>query len=287
MSAAFAEMPLALFTALAAIGAGAFVALACAAFTAKLDDEQWARVDKMALVPALVVVVGFIAAFFHLANAAAAFGVFNGIGRSPMSNEIAVGVVFAVVMAVYVVMGLAGKVSAGVRKGLLAVLAVLAVLFAAFMGLAYGIGTIPTWNSPWSVMQVLGFALLGGAAVGSLVLALAGSLGDAAESGFKVPAVALAAIGCALAVVGLAMMASAAGGYSNAIVTGTELLGEAMTCLIVSVVCLIAAFVGVFLAVRGGQGMMWPALAAVLAFAGVLAGRFVFYALQVSVGIYF
>lgn len=287
MSAAFAELPLALFTTLAAIGAGAFIALACAVFTAKLGDEQLAQVDKMAVIPAIVVIVGFIAAFFHLANAGAAFGVFAGVGRSPMSNEILGGVVFVVVMLVYVIMGLAGKVGAGARKGLLVALAVLAVVFSILMGTAYGIDTVPSWNSPWPTVQVLGYALLGGAALGALVLACAGALGDAVGGGFKVPLIALAAVGCVLAAAGLAMMASSMGGYANAIVTGSELLGEAMTCLIVAVVFLIAAFAAVFMAARGGQGVTWAAVAAVLACIGVLAGRFVFYALQISVGIYF
>ena len=287
MSAAFAEMPLALFTTLASIGAGAFIALACAFFTAKLSDEQLAKVDKMTLIPAIVVVVGFIAAFFHLANAGAAFGVFGGIGRSPMSNEILAGVLFVVVMLVYVIMGLAGKLGEGSRKGLSAVLAVLAIVFAVLMGMAYFIETVPSWNSPWPVVQELGYALLGGAALGALVLAAAGSLGDVVEGGFKMPLIALAAIGCVLAVAGLAMMASSMGGYENAIVAGAELLEDAMTCLIVAVVCLIVAFVAVFLAARGAQGITWPAVAAIAALVGVLAGRFVFYALQISVGIYF
>ena len=287
MTAAFNELPLALFTTLAAMGAGTFIALACAFFTSKLSDEQLARVDKMTAIPAVVVIVGFIAAFFHLASPAAAFGVFGGIGRSPMSNEILAGVVFAVIMIVYVIMGLAGKLTEGSRKGLSAVLAVLAVVFAAFMGLAYGIGTIPTWNSPWPTVQVLGYALLGGAALGALVLALAGALDDALKGSFKTALVVVAAIGCLLAVAGLAMMASSVGGYSNAIVAGTALLGEAMTCLIVSVVCLVLAFVALFMATRGKSSTMWAVLAVVLALVGVLAGRFVFYALQISVGLYF
>ena len=40
MEAAFAELPLALFTTLAPAGAGAFVALACAFFAASFTDAQ-------------------------------------------------------------------------------------------------------------------------------------------------------------------------------------------------------------------------------------------------------
>lgn len=286
MTAAFNELPLALFTTLASIGAGAFITLACAFFASKLSEEQLARTDKMAIIPAIVVIVGFIAAFFHLANPAGAFGVFAGIGRSPMSNEIIGGIVFCAVMAVYAIMGLAGKHTEGSRKALSAVLAVLAVVFAVLMGMAYSISTIPTWNSPWPVAQVIGFALIGGTALGMLVLALSGALEDALQGSFKGIAIALAVLGCALAVIGLAFMASSAGSVANAVVTGSALLNGIMVCLIVSIVCLVLAFASVFMATRNASAT-WPAIATILALVGVLAGRFVFYALQISVGISF
>ena len=49
MEAAFAELPLALFTTLAPIGAGAFVALAIAFLTTPFSDEQLKRIDIDAL----------------------------------------------------------------------------------------------------------------------------------------------------------------------------------------------------------------------------------------------
>lgn len=287
MSAAFSELPLALFTTLAAIGSGAFISLACAFFTTKLSDDQFARVDKLSIIPAVVVVIGFIAAFFHLANPAAAFGVFGGIGRSPLSNELCVATIFAIVMVIYVAMALAGKLSEGSRKGFAGALAVLAVVFAVFMGLAYGIETIPTWSSPWPVVQMLGYSLLGGTALGVFVLALEGALGDAIKGSFKTSAMALAGIGAVLTLAGLAMMVSTASGAANAVTVGSNLVAGAMTCLIVAIICLVLAAVSVVMALRGSGSVGAAGLATVLVLAGVLAGRFVFYALQISVGIYF
>ena len=62
-----AELPLALFTTLAPIGAGAFIALAVAFFTTKFSDEQLKKIDRMTTIPVVVLVAGFICAFFHLA----------------------------------------------------------------------------------------------------------------------------------------------------------------------------------------------------------------------------
>lgn len=71
-----AELPLALFTTLAPIGAGAFIALAVAFFTTKFSDEQLKKIDRMTTIPVVVLVAGFICAFFHLASPMHAFGVF-------------------------------------------------------------------------------------------------------------------------------------------------------------------------------------------------------------------
>lgn len=286
MSAAFSELPLALFTTLASIGAGAFIALAVAFFTTKFSEDELKKIDKWTLVPAAAVVIGFIAAFFHLANPAAAFGVFGGIGRSPMSNELCVAVIFAVVMVVYMIVALMGKLG-GARKVLAAVLAVLALLFAAFMGLAYSISTVPVWASPWPVVQMLGYALLGGTAMGVCVLAFAGALSTATKGAFKGGSIALAVIGLVLAVAGLGMMASGASGMSNAVAAGADLLADATVYLVVAVVCLVLSCVATFFAVRNDAGAGLAVGAVILALVGVLAGRFVFYALEISVGLFF
>lgn len=286
MAAAFHELPLALFTTLASIGAGAFIVIAVAFFTTTFSDEQLKKIDKMALIPAIVVVIGFIAAFFHLANPMAAFGVFGGLGRSPMSNELAVAMLFAAVMVVYVIMGLAGKLG-GARKGLACATTVLAVLFAVFMGLAYGMATIPTWSTPWPVVQMLGYALLGGAALGACVLALSDALDTSVNDLFKNALIAIAVVGAVLAIVGLAMMFSNASAVSNAFVGGAELAAGASGAFYAAIACLVLACAVVVCSALGKGGKATPALAVVLAFSGILAGRFVFYALQISVGVSF
>ena len=55
MEAALNELPLALFTTLAPMGAGAFVALACALFTTTFSDEQLRKIDRFMAIPLIVV----------------------------------------------------------------------------------------------------------------------------------------------------------------------------------------------------------------------------------------
>ena len=281
-----AELPLALFTTLAPIGAGAFIALAVAFFTTKFSDEQLKKIDRMTTIPVVVLVVGFICAFFHLANPMHAFGVFAGVGSSPLSNELVAGVVFAVLAIVYWIVALVGKLSEGARKGFAAVVAVVAVAFACFTGAAYMMDTIASWNTPMVPVAMLGFSLLGGVCLGVLVLALAGALEDAAKGGFKMVALAVLVIGLVLGVAGLLVQVMGVSGMSNALVDGADLVAAATAPMWIGVVCMVVAAVAAFMALRNAKSPALAAAAPVLAVVGVFAARLAFYAVQLSVGLY-
>lgn len=281
-----AELPLALFTTLAPIGAGAFIALAVAFFTTKFSDEQLKKIDRMTTIPVVVLVAGFICAFFHLASPMHAFDVFAGLGASPLSNELLAGVVFAVLAIVYWIVALAGKLGEGARKGFSAVVAVMAVVFACFTGAAYMMETIASWNTPMVPVAVLGFSLLGGVSLGVLVLALSGALEDAAKGGFKMAALAVLVIGLVLGVAGLLVQVMSVSGMSNALVDGADLVAAASAPMWIGVVCMVVAAASAFMALRNSKSTALAAAAPVLAIVGVFAARLAFYAVQLSVGLY-
>lgn len=281
-----AELPLALFTTLAPVGAGAFIALAVAFFTTKFSDEQLKKIDRMTTIPVVVLVAGFICAFFHLASPMHAFGVFAGLGASPLSNELLAGVVFAVLAIVYWIVALAGKLGEGARKGFAAVVAVMAVVFACFTGAAYMMETIASWNTPMVPVAVLGFSLLGGICLGVLVLALSGALEDAAKGGFKMAALAVLVIGLVLGVVGLLVQVMSVSGMGNALVDGADLVAAASAPMWIGVVCMVVAAAAAFMALRNSKSTALAAAAPVLAIVGVFAARLAFYAVQLSVGLY-
>lgn len=281
-----AELPLALFTTLAPIGAGAFIALAVAFFTTKFSDEQLKKIDRMTTIPVVVLVAGFICAFFHLANPMHAFGVFAGLGASPLSNELLAGVVFAVLAIVYWIVALAGKLGEGARKGFAAVVAVMAIVFACFTGAAYMMETIASWNTPMVPVAVLGFSLLGGVSLGVLVLALSGALADAAKGGFKMAALAVLVIGLVLGVAGLLVQVMSVSGMGNALVDGADLVAAASAPMWIGVVCMVVAAAAAFMALRNTKSTALAAAAPVLAIVGVFAARLAFYAVQLSVGLY-
>ena len=281
-----AELPLALFTTLAPVAAGTFIALAAAFFTTKFSDEQLRKIDRMTAIPVVVLVVGFICAFFHLASPMHAFGVFAGLGASPLSNELLVGVVFAVLAIVYWIVALAGKLGEGARKGFAAVVAVMAVVFACFTGAAYMMEAIASWNTPMVPVAVLGFSLLGGVCLGVLVLALSGALEDAAKGGFKMAALAVLVVGLVLGVVGLLVQVMSVSGMGNALVDGADLVAAASAPMWIGVVCMVVAAVAAFMSLRNSKSTALAAAAPVLAVVGVFAARLAFYAVQLSVGLY-
>lgn len=281
-----AEMPLALFTTLAPIGAGAFIALAVAFFTTKFSDEQLKKIDRMTTIPVVVLVAGFICAFFHLASPMHAFGVFAGLGASPLSNELLAGVVFAVLAIVYWIVALAGKLGEGARKGFAAVVAVMAVVFACFTGAAYMMETIASWNTPMVPVAVLGFSLLGGVSLGVLVLALSGALEDAAKGGFKMAAPVVLVVGLVLGIAGLLVQVMSVSGMGNALVDGADLVAAASAPMWIGVVRMVVAAAAAFMALRNSKSTALAVAAPVLAIVGVFAARLAFYAVQLSVGLY-
>lgn len=281
-----AELPLALFTTLAPIGAGAFIALAVAFFTTKFTDEQLKKIDRMTTIPVVVLVAGFICAFFHLASPMHAFGVFAGLGASPLSNELLAGVVFAVLAIVYWIVALAGKLGEGARKGFAAVVAVMAVVFACFTGAAYMMETIASWNTPMVPVAVLGFSLLGGVSLGVLVLALSGALEDAVKGGFKMAAPVVLVVGLVLGIAGLLVQVMSVSGMGNALVDGADLVAAASAPMWIGVVCMVVAAAAAFMALRNSKSTALAVAAPVLAIVGVFAARLAFYAVQLSVGLY-
>lgn len=285
MEAAFAELPLALFTTLAPAGAGAFIALACAFLTSSFSDEQLKKIDRMTLVPFIVVLVGFACSFFHLASPLHAVGVFAGTGTSPLSNEIVAGCVFVVVALVYVALALAGKLSGGARKGFACVVAVVAVVFACFTGMAYMMDTIASWNTPLLPLEVLGFCLVGGAAFGALVLGLAGSFGPVLAGSGKTALLAVGVVGAVLGACAAGAQIGGVSGMANALVSGADLVAAAMPALVAGIVVVLAAAGLLFAALRGAGSTALAGAAVAAALVGIFCLRLAFYATQISVGL--
>lgn len=267
------------------MGAGAFIALALSFCTTSFSDDQLKKIDRMTVIPLAVVLVGFIISFLHLATPLKSFGVFVGVGSSPLSNEILVGSIFVVLAILYGALALAGKLKASVRKIFAVIVAIMAIVFSFFMGAAYMIETIASWNTLLVPVQIVGFALLGGMALGTYVLGLADALENALKSSFRAVAIALIIVGVLMAVAGLALQVLSVSTLSNSLVSGAELVEGIAAYLAVAVVLLVLAAVANLMAFFKSKSVTIACVSTLLAFVGILVARFVFYALELSVGL--
>lgn len=283
MGSGFEHAALAVFTTLAPMGAASFIALAYAFAAGKVDDAAAKRVDKLTVIPAIVMLAGFIGAFLHLANPLAAFGVFGGVGSSPLSNEIVAAIAFCIVAVVYWALALAGKLpaSGGARKALLIVLAVLSLVFAVFCGMAYMMDTIPTWNTPASIIEMVGYAIAGGAVVGFTVLGFARV--ELPENAAKI-ALGSVLAGVVIGVAGLAVQFAGLGSIRNIWGPASDLVPAFGLIIALFAACGIAAAALVMFAAKKKSPML-AAIACVVIAVGIFFARIAFYGTYMGIAL--
>jgi anaerobic dimethyl sulfoxide reductase subunit C (anchor subunit)/Tat-targeted selenate reductase subunit YnfH len=285
MEHAFAEMPLAVFSTLEPLGAGAFILLALAFITGVNNPEQLKKIDQLTIVPIVLIVVGFVAALLHIHDFGHITNALNGIGRSPLSNEVAAGIVFTVVAVLYWILALTGKLPGGARKALSALTAVLGVVFVGLIGAAYLVKTIPSWDTIWAPVGVLGQCLLGGGVFALLVLQIGGSLKDEKVTTFRLIAIAVTIVGGVMAIGGLAGQFILASGLAETLPAVGLDFGQIQLWLIGFIIgaIILVVVAGYSLFKQANTGLLGASC--IIAVATVFAGRMVFYALMINVGL--
>ena len=240
--------------------------------------------DKRPFIFLLIVLAGFVAAFFHLAAPIHAVFAFVGIGRSPMSNEIAMGVAFAGAAALYCLLKMTGKLKPSADRGYSIVLAVLGLLFAGFTGAAYMMDTIATWDTPLSVIESVGLSLLAGVVLAVALKGLDGS-GSFATSERSILVLA-AIVGLVVGFGALTLHVFHAGELHSSLTQGSALAQDALTPLVAAAsVGSIALIACVRISKDSKRMAVLPIAALVCIAASVFAARLVFYGIQLSVGL--
>lgn len=285
MQQAVSEIFLAIFTTLAPIGAGAFIALALAFCTTRFTEAQLVKIDALAFIPLILVVLGFVASTFHLASPLNATMVFSGVGTSLLSNEILVGAIFFVIALAYCVLAITGKLSYRARKVFIVIVALAAVVFALFTGMAYMMRTISSWDTVYSPLEVLGFSLLGGALLGSYLLVLANVFDDAKEGAFKRSILALTILGALISIVALVAHLIFVGSLTSSMVAGATLAREALVFFVLFVIGAIVALVCEWWLIYKKSSVLLAGVGTLLMVLAVFSARLMFYAIQLSVGL--
>ena len=167
----FSATSLAIFTALSPAGAVAFACLAAFLLAHRsMPNEQRDRLAHLLFIPLAVAWAGFIASATHLGTPANALHAVNGIGRSPLSNEVVSAVAFLFFSGMAWMYSYREKPKALVMNGLLTASIACAVLMLFHTSFAYSIATVPTWDTWLTPANLCATALLSGPALAALVL---------------------------------------------------------------------------------------------------------------------
>lgn len=172
METALGEITLVLFTTIAPAGVAGYLVMLALAFAAS-DESDARRVERYLVVPLVFAITGLIASATHLGTPANALYVATGIGRSPLSNEVAAAVAFLALGGVYWFLAFRDDVPRMLRRVLAAAAAVAGVAFIAMIALAYSVSTVPTWNLPTGPAALCLSALASGPFVALLGMGLA------------------------------------------------------------------------------------------------------------------
>lgn len=153
------ELPLVFFTVLTQSAVGAFLLLLIANGMGQIDSKRLG----IGLFAAMCVFgVGLIIGMVHLGKLTRAFNLFLGIGRSPMSNEIALSALFTAV---------AGLASLGLvwnkgKQKLFRIMAwcgaVIGIAFVFSIPRVYQLETVAGWNTYYTTVIMVLTALTGG-----------------------------------------------------------------------------------------------------------------------------
>lgn len=282
------EISLVLFTTLAPSGALAFVLMAIPLFKGGIDGDARGRLSKLLCIPLVVTMVGLVASATHLGNPDNALYVIAGIGRSPLSTEVASAVAFLALAGVYWLLTFARRFPLALQRVWLVAAAIAALAFVGAVAFAYGRETIVTWNL-WQVPA----ALCLNALVGGPILALAGfraartPLGDGGEKAL----LALAAAALVANVVVYVTQGVALAGMGNSFGRAIDLAPGFWPALAAFFVLCAAGIVAMIGARRFAVAQSYrlrlviSCAASVLVFAGVFLMRFVFYMTHMTVGL--
>lgn len=324
MEAAFAELPLACFTTLAPLGAGAFIALFLVNLLHPLAPKDQHRVDLFTLIPLGFLVLAFGLAFFHLANPLHAPFVLSGTITSPLSNELLAGSITLGLMVLYWILAICKRLHRKARLIASLITAVAGLLFSLFIGLAYYIDTIISWHTPLIWVQMVGSALMGAALTGSLVLASSQTLPQGTSKLTKMLA-CIGGVGLILFIGGFLWWIGFVTTLSNPLVQGAQKVSEIVVVIVLAPLCSVVGMGILFVLLhRGahpqprnsgqvvrGNRQSTPSLlsetkikaqgdsetynsmtilpgyiiAVLIAMGGIFLARLVFYALQLNVGL--
>ena len=173
----------------------------------------------------------------------------------------------------------------GGRKVFSGILAVGAVCVACAIGGAYLLPTIPVWNTLFTPLSILGFALSGGAALGMLVLALAGVADKTTEAGAAKPLMGMFCLGVFFSLVGVIAIWIMGASTQSAVLQIGAATSSLIWAFVLFIILTIVACVPAFDAIMLSASKVNTTVALVLVIAAVFLARLCFYGMQFGIGL--
>lgn len=282
------EITLVLFTTLAPAAMLTCSLLSLLVGFGRLGEEPRSRLAHCMVIPLVLAMVGLIASATHLGTPANALYVLTGVGRSPLSNEVACSVAFLVLCGLHWLYSYSLRVVRWLQRVWCAAVAASGLVAVASIAVAYGEPTIVTWAHPLVPAALVTAAVGGAPLLGALTLRVA-------RVDLSRPAVmALVACGVAGVLGAVACMSlwwGSMAGVHNAVGPLAERVPMYPAMVAAYGACALAAY-GIagprmVRAARGGASVATSrlVLGCALYFAGLFAVRFGFYMAHMTVGI--
>lgn len=154
------ELPLVIFTVLAQTAVGITIFASIGILLNKISQQVFTKSLWIAL---FTLTIGGIASIFHLGQPLRVFNVLAGVGRSPISNEIILIILFGGFLSSAAICSITGKESLTKVLAVLASIAGVALIFV--IPAIYTIETVPQWDTNFTSIYMLLTVFSMGAAV--------------------------------------------------------------------------------------------------------------------------
>ena len=269
----YAEVPLALSTTFSLIGAGSFVTLSVVVGVSRFEQKRLTNLDTLSLMLTLAAVLGFVAAFFAFQDQTNAVSLFRSLNDVAWFVIVGVAGLFVAVAVLYGIRVNFGNITTSERTFLLCLVGALGMIFVGAIGIAPLLISGPSLSATAMFAEMLGFALLGGSTLVSLMFEKAEALDNALT---RILLILIALFGVVMGCIGLAVQVGAV------LVTGVDVVREASTQIAVAFFCLVAAFIFEIMAIRMKETGFHSIVAVASAFVGVFSACLVLYASLVT-----
>ena len=293
LQTALHEITLVLFTTLAPASIFSCILIALLLFFSEFEAKEYIRVQHMAVLPLSLAMVGLVASATHLGTPSNALYVLTGIGRSPLSNEVATAIVFLGLNGLCWLYSFTLKPRIGIQKIWNILNAISGIFCINMIAFAYSEPTILTWNT-WHVPANIWLsALAGGPLITFLTLRYAHVPLKNLSCSTTLPVGG--SIAGALGALVLVLQIHDLKFIRNGIGTADELVGLYPLMVGIYLLCLIVAYVLTLRAIHQTKHVDAPhsaevsllalVAATLIFFAGLFIIRFGFYMMHMTAGI--